>query len=186
MKVLLQKNILSLGKIGDLVEVKPGYARNYLIPQGLAVQPTAANVRAVEIAKQRYLEELAKKREELAAKASVVDGKAIRVEARANAEGHLYGSIGVAQIVDLLADEGIFVEPEFVVLEHPIRELGQYEIPLDFGPQVAASISLSVLSIDGQVAPSLMDESDEDDQSASEASDELADDQPAAEDESAE
>ena len=74
MKVLLQKNILSLGKIGDLVEVKSGYARNYLLPQGLAVQPTAANVRAVEIAKQRYLEELAKKREELAAKASVVDG----------------------------------------------------------------------------------------------------------------
>ncbi len=182
MKVLLQKNIQSLGKIGDLVEVKSGHARNYLIPQGLAVQPTAANVRAVEIAKQRYLEELAKKREELAAKASVVDGKMIKIEARANAEGHLYGSIGAAQIVDLLAEEDIFVEPEFVVLEQPIRELGQYDIPLDFGPQVKASISLSVLSIDGEIAPSL---SDEDEESASEASDESGD-QPAVEDESAE
>lgn len=183
MKVLLQKNISNLGKIGDLIEVKPGYARNYLLPQGLAVQPTVANVRTVEIAKQRYLEELAKRREELAAKASVVDGKAIRIEARANEEGHLYGSIGTAQIVDALAEQNVFVEPEFIVMEQPVRELGQYDIPLDFGPEVKASISLSVVSIDGEVAQELMEEPVADEEPAAEASEAPAD-RPAGEDES--
>ena len=105
MKVLLQKNVQNVGKIGDVVEVKAGYARNYLLPQGLAVHPNAVNLRAVEAAKQAYLEELAKIRTELEAKAAVVNGREGTISARANEEGHLYGSIGPAQISAALADQ---------------------------------------------------------------------------------
>ena len=104
MKVLLRKNVGRFGKIGDVVEVKAGYARNYLLPQGLAVRPTEANIRAVEADKQCYLEEVARQRADLEARAAAVQGKEITIAARANEEGHLYGSVGPAQIVSALAE----------------------------------------------------------------------------------
>jgi len=148
MKVLLRKNVSRLGEIGDVVEVKRGYARNYLLPQGLAVQPTKANIRSVEIAKQRYLEELARQRSELAAKAAVVDGRQLTIPARANEEGHLYGSIGPAQIVAALAEENVFIEPEHVAMEHPIRELGESDVPVRFAEGITATVHLSVVGVD--------------------------------------
>jgi large subunit ribosomal protein L9 len=145
MKVLLKKNVSHLGAIGQVVNVKPGYARNYLIPHGLAVQPTASNVKAVEAAKQQYLEELARLRTELEAKAKVIDGREIEMQARANEDGHLYGSIGPAQIVAELASENLFIEPEHVVLEHPVRQVGRFDIPLRFEEGVEATITLWVI-----------------------------------------
>ena len=147
MKVLLQQTVASLGKIGDVVEVKPGYARNYLLPHGLAVQPTQANLKAIEVAKQAYLEELAKLKTELQAKAAVVDGKMITIPARANEEGHLYGSIGPAQIVAILASENVFIEPEHVQLDEPLRQLDEYEVALRFGEDVTATIQVSVVPV---------------------------------------
>jgi large subunit ribosomal protein L9 len=149
MKVLLRKNVSHLGTIGEVVEVKPGYARNYLIPQGLATQPTEANVKAVEAAKQQYLEELARIRTELEAKAKVVDGTEIEIQARANEEGHLYGSIGPAQIVAELASGNVFIEAEYVVLDHPVRQIGRFQIPLRFEEGIEASVTLWVIPIGG-------------------------------------
>ena len=149
MKVLLRKNVPPLGKIGDLVEVRPGYARNYLLPQGLAFQPSAANIRQVELEKKRYLEELAQQRAEIEARAALVDGKEITLVARANEEGHLYGSVGPAQIVAALADQGQFIEPENVALEEPIRQLDRYDVPLRFGHDVTATIQVWVVPLHG-------------------------------------
>jgi large subunit ribosomal protein L9 len=103
MKVLLRRNVLNLGKIGEVVEVKAGYARNFLLPQRLAIAPSAANLRAVEAEKEEYLKELARQKAELEAKAAVIQGKEITISARANEEGHLYGSVGPAQIVAAMA-----------------------------------------------------------------------------------
>ena len=147
MKVLLQGNVANLGKIGDMVEVKPGYARNYLLPHGLAVEPTKLNLQAIEAAKQKYLEELAKQRTELQAKADVVDGREITMSARANEEGHLYGSIGPAQIVAVLASENVFIEPEHVLLDEPIRRLDRYEVALRFGEDITAKIHVWVVPV---------------------------------------
>ena len=152
MRVLLQKNIAKLGNVGQIVDVKPGYARNYLLPQGLAVQPTEANMRAIEAAKQKYLEELAKMRTELEAKAKLADGREVTIPARANVEGHLYGSIGPAQIVSALAAENVFIEPEHVVLEHPIRQLDKYEVPLQFGEDITATVNVWVVPVAGEDA----------------------------------
>jgi len=145
MKVLLKTNIERLGQIGDVVDVKSGYARNYLLPQGLATKPTEVNIKAVEIEKQEHLKELAKVREEIEARATVVRGKEITIPARANEEGHLYGSVGPAQIVAVLAAEGIFVDPENVVLEEPIRRLDKYDVDLRFAADVTATIHVWVV-----------------------------------------
>jgi large subunit ribosomal protein L9 len=145
MQVLLRQNIRKLGQIGDLVDVKPGYARNYLLPQGLAIAPTAGNLKIVEAEKKRHLEELAKMREELEAKAAVVKGKEITISARANEEGHLYGSIGPAQIEAALAAENIFIDAKYIELDEPIKQLDKYDIQIRFSPDIAATIHIWVL-----------------------------------------
>jgi large subunit ribosomal protein L9 len=147
MKVLLRRNVSKLGKIGEVVEVKPGYARNYLLPHRLAVQPTKNNLKAVEAEKQKYLEELAKQKSQLEAKAAVVNGKEITLPARANAEGHLYGSIGPAQIVSALAKENIFVEEENVLMDSPIRKLDKYDIKIEWMEEVSATVHVWVVAI---------------------------------------
>jgi large subunit ribosomal protein L9 len=147
MKVLLNQNVSKLGEIGDVVDVKPGYARNYLLPQGLATAPTDANIRKVEEQKQRYLEELARQREEIEARARVLEGKQVTIAARANEEGHLYGSVGAAQIAAVLAEDGIFIQPENVAMDAPIRQLDKYDVPIRFAQDVTATIHVWVLPI---------------------------------------
>jgi len=145
MKVLLRTNVPRLGQIGEVVEVKPGYARNYLLPQNLGVEPTEANLKTIEIEKGRHLEEQASRREQLEAKAAMLKGKEVTITARANEEGHLYGSIGPAQIAAALASDGIFVEAEHIALDEPIQQLDKYDVPVRFSPEVTATIHVWVV-----------------------------------------
>ncbi|MCE5328202.1 MAG: 50S ribosomal protein L9 [Planctomycetaceae bacterium] len=147
MKLLLKKNVSNLGIIGEVVNVKVGYARNFLVPRGLAVEPTEANLKAVEADKQRYLEELAKERAAYEAKARLVQGKEITISARANEEGHLYGSIGPAQIAEALAAEKAFVDAENIVMAEPIRKLDKYDVSIKFPHDVTATIHVWVVPI---------------------------------------
>lgn len=145
MKVLLKQNVSKLGKIGEVVEVKAGYARNYLLPQGIATEPTVGNLRAIEARKQAYLEQLAKEHAELEAKAELIRRKEITITARANEEGHLYGSIGPAQLVAELAAENIFVDAANIVLDEPIRQLDKYDVTVRFGEDITATIHVWVV-----------------------------------------
>lgn len=144
MKILLRENIAKLGIIGDIVEVKPGYARNYLLPYGKAVEPTAANIKAVEAAKEQYLAQLAKQREELTARANAAEGKELVIVARANDEGHLYGSVGPAQVAAVLGEMGVLVDPAEINLAEGYREVGQYTVELRFAEDITASVSLAI------------------------------------------
>ena len=144
MKVLLRRNVSSLGKIGEVVEVKAGYARNYLLPQRLGVSPTKANTKAVEAEKQKYLEEVAKERAVLELKASAIHDKAITITARANEEGVLYGSIGPAQIVAALAETGVFVEPSHIVLDAAIKRVDKYDVLVRLAEDITATVHLLV------------------------------------------
>ena len=152
MKVLLRRNISKLGHIGEVVEVKSGYARNYLLPQGLAVTPTELNVRAIEAEKQQYLEQLAREKSELEARAALVADKEVTITARANKEGVLYGSVGPAQIVAALGEQNLLIETENVVLAEPIRKLDKYEVKLRFSEEVSVSISVWVVPVHGEEA----------------------------------
>ena len=121
------------------------HARNYLIPQGLASEPTAANLKAIEAERQAYMAELARQRSELEAQAKLLQGKEFTITARANVEGHLYGSVGPAQIAAEATKEGIFIEPENIALDEPIRKLDKYEVAVRFAEDVQATIVVWVV-----------------------------------------
>jgi len=145
MKVLLRRNIIKLGHIGEVVEVRNGYARNYLLPQGLAMVPTAGNIKAIEAEKAAYLAQVARERAELEARAKLIEGKEVTVVARANEEGHLYGSVGPAQVAAAADREGLVIEAEHIVLDEPIRNLDKYEVTVRFAEGVEAKIGVWVV-----------------------------------------
>ncbi len=147
MKLLLRQTVDNLGHVGDVVEVKSGYARNYLLPQGLAMEPTEINLKAIEAAKQAYIKQLARQQAELEARAKLLDGKEITIAARANEEGHLYGSVGPAQIIEALDSEGFSIEVESVMLDEPIGKVDKYEVKIRFSEDVSAMIGVWVVPL---------------------------------------
>ena len=157
MKLLLCKNVIKLGIVGDVVEVSAGYARNYLIPHGIATDPTPANVRKVAVARRHAEQEQIHQRELLEAFAKRLDGVDITVRARANEEGVLYGSVGQREIAAALVEEGYPVEPEHVALETPIRRLDNVTVEVKLAHDVVSTIKLWVVrgktSADGDEDP---------------------------------
>ena len=153
MKVLLRRNVLNLGKIGEVVEVKAGYARNFLLPQRYAVAPSESNLKAVEAEKEDYLKELARQKAELEAKALVVQGKEITISARANEEGHLYGSVGPAQIAAVAAKDGLIFNIQDLILEEPIRRLDRFAVKVQLADEVLATVYVKVISPTGETGP---------------------------------
>ncbi len=145
MKVLLKKTILKLGRIGDVVEVKDGYARNYLLPHRLAMEPTEGNLKAIEADKQQYLEELAKLQEQFQAKADLIDGKELTLVVKANDDGHLYGSIGPAQIAAALAEDGAMIDAQYVIVPEPFREVGEYDVEVVFAEEIRSKMHLTIM-----------------------------------------
>ena len=145
MKVLLRQNVTKLGQIGDVVEVRDGYARNYLIPHGLATAPTQSNLKAIEAQRQAYLAELAKQRAEIEERSKLLEGKEITINARANEEGHLYGSVGQSQIAAAVTKGGFDLDASNIVLDEPIRRLDKYEVPVEFAEGVRVNITVWVV-----------------------------------------
>jgi large subunit ribosomal protein L9 len=145
MKLLLRKNIAKLGIIGDIVEVAEGYARNYLLPQGLATQPTEANIRALAEARKIAEREQAERRAALAAEAERLEGIEVTIHARANEEGVLYGSVGRREIAAALNAEGHDITEEQVALREPIRRLDNVAVEVRLLEDVQAMVKVWVV-----------------------------------------
>lgn len=145
-QLLLLEDVAHLGRSGDLVTVKPGYARNFLVPQKKAV---VADKFALRL-QARLMEERKKQAEldrvEAESYASRIAALEFSVEVKVDPDGRLYGSVGAADIVKLLEKEGITVEKSQVVLAHPIKTLGVYKIDLKLKEGVTTSFSLQVNS----------------------------------------
>jgi large subunit ribosomal protein L9 len=134
MQLVLTEDVASLGKQGDVVEVRPGYGRNYLVPRGLATLPTPHNLRLLERFKIRVKQARAARIADLKALAEQIQKMAgITIEANANDEGHLYGSVGAPEVSKGLKAKGLLIEPEMVHLEGPIKETGLYAVKLQLG-----------------------------------------------------
>ncbi len=134
MQLVLTENVANLGKQGDVVEVRPGYGRNYLVPRGLATLPTPHNLRLLERFKIRVTQARAARVADLKALAEQIQKMAgITIEVNANEEGHLYGSVGAAEVSKGLKAKGLLIEPEMVHLEGPIKETGLYAVKLQLG-----------------------------------------------------
>jgi large subunit ribosomal protein L9 len=144
-ELLLAEDVDNLGRQGDIVRVKPGYARNYLLPHGLATMATQANKRMVELHRQRQGEAAARKLDDIRKMASKVADYPVTIEANANDEGHLYGSVVAVDISRELKKANFNIEPNQIVLEGPLKELGMYTIPLHLHPEVQAEVKVWVV-----------------------------------------
>jgi len=143
--LILMQNVPYVGKTGELVKVRPGFARNYLVPQGLGVFATAHNLRIVEQHQRRTKEMEAAKRSELVNLAAQLNQKSITIEANANPEGYLYGSVNADQIATVLRSANFAVIEDMVKIDGPLKELGQYTIRLHLGMDVDSEINLWVV-----------------------------------------
>jgi len=145
MKVLLCEDIDRLGWLGDVVEVKTGYARNYLLPQGLAKIANEASIRSIAEEKARRAEQrkLDGKRLEEAVKA--IEGAEAVVAAKANEQGHLFGSVNERQIAANLREQGFEVRDEIVQLPEHIKEIGTHSVTLKFRDDLTATINVVVV-----------------------------------------
>ncbi len=151
MKVLLCEDVEYLGWFGDVVEVKDGYARNYLLPQGVATVPTEANVKSLaeEKAKRSDTRKLAFEKLEQAA--SAVEGAEAVVAAKANEQGHLFGSVSERDIATNLREQGFEVSDNMVHLGGHIKEVGTHEVTLKISAELTAKVSVVVVSQDEKV-----------------------------------
>lgn len=145
MQVILVQNVGNLGKLGDLVNVKPGYARNYLLPQGVARTATTENVREIEARRVELEREEAAKREAAETRHKQLDGRRITVRARVGSEGKLFGSVSAGDIADALTADGVEVEKrELRMPEGPLRETGEFEIGVHVYSELDAAVTVVV------------------------------------------
>ena len=163
MEVILKEDIKNLGEIGDVVSVKPGYGRNFLVPQGKAVFATADNLKNLEQQK----EELRKKQEGeltlLREKAQTFEGLKLTIEANVTEEGTLYGSIGTIDIANAANEKGIELERSYINMpEGPIKTIGSHDVELLFHPEIQVIINVEVVGGEVAIKNTLDSEEEED------------------------
>lgn len=144
-QLLLIHNVEHLGKQGDIVEVKPGYALNFLLPQGLATVATDHHKRMVEKHREKLRAIELEKLSDYRKLADELGKQSITIEANANDEGHLYGSVGPHEIVDALKGAGFTLATDQIRLEGPLKELGLYTIRVHLHSEVDASVKVWVV-----------------------------------------
>ena len=145
MQLVLTEDVANLGKQGDVVEVKPGFGRNYLLPNGLATVPTAHNLRLLDRYKLRVKEAREARIADLKNMAEQIQRLTLTIEANANEEGHLYGSVGAPEIVKALKAQNLVVESEMVRLEGPIRECALYAVKIHLGYEIDSEVKVLVV-----------------------------------------
>ncbi len=149
MEVILTEDVAGLGIIGDVVRVKPGYARNFLLPRGIAVTADPRKLKALTHHKRIIEAKMARERESWEGKAGQLSGAALVTEARAGKEGRLFGSVTSSDIAALLAEKGYQVDRRQVLLPEPIKRVGSYEVEVRVGQDICATISVEVKAIIG-------------------------------------
>ena len=146
MRVILTQTIESLGIIGSEVEVKPGYARNFLLPQKKAVTATPENRRRLEQEKAKFELQIAKERQMAEEMAKRLEGVVCKIAAKVAEEDRLYGSVGVREIIESLAAQNIVVERRMVLLTEPIKQLGAYQVPIRVYKGVEPAITVEIVA----------------------------------------
>jgi large subunit ribosomal protein L9 len=144
MDVILLERVEKLGKIGDVVTVKNGFARNYLLPRNKALRANEANKKVFEANRARIEASNAERRAEAEADAKDIDGKTVLLIRQASNTGQLYGSVAARDLADLLAEDGHKVAKNQIVLDRPIKAIGLHEVKLTLHPEVSVTIKVNV------------------------------------------
>lgn len=145
MQLVLTEDVANLGKQGEVVEVKPGYGRNYLLPNGLATIPSEHNLRLLDRYKVRVSQAREARIADLKVMAEQIQRLTVTIEANANDEGHLYGSVGAPEVAKALKGQNLPVEPDAVRLEGPIKECALYAVKLNLGHDIETEIKVLVV-----------------------------------------
>jgi len=145
MRVILKETIESLGIIGSEVEVKNGYARNYLLPQKKAVPATPQNRKLLEQEKAKVELQIAKERSIAEEMAKRLEGVSVTISAKVHEEDRLYGSVTVREVLDALVKQEIDVERRMILLKEPIKSLGTYQVPIRVYKEVEPEITVEVV-----------------------------------------
>jgi large subunit ribosomal protein L9 len=153
MKVILTDEIRGLGTRGDIVTVKDGYARNFLIPKSLAREATAGNLKSVEQEKKKWAVLANQERDAAQKSADAVKGMKVTIQKRVGDNGHLFGSVTANEIADALEAKGVNVEKRRIELDHPIKSLGLHDVEVRLYRDVTARIQVEVVRIGQEAAP---------------------------------
>jgi len=143
-KLLLKESIKHVGRVGDVVEVSPGYARNYLLPRDLAVEPTPGNVKKIEERRKEIERQERERREQQAALIKQLEGVEVTLERRANEQGHLFGSVSATDIAKALQAQGFNIEPEDVNLPGKLDRIERYTVTIRFAEDLAGDVKVWV------------------------------------------
>lgn len=143
-QVILSEDVHALGDAGEIVSVKPGFARNFLLPQGKALLATAARVNEVEHTKRVISEKRAKELKDLESVKAKLDGIKLEIAAQAGEEGKLFGSVTSQNLADMLAEKGLEVDRRKIVLPEAIKTLGEHTVAIRLRSDVIAEFSVTV------------------------------------------
>ncbi len=145
MKVILKENLENLGHIGDIVKVAPGYARNFLLPRGFAIEATVKNAKALDHAK-RQMEYKKNKVLELAkGVAAKIEALTLTLVHQAGEEGKLFGAVTNMELAEKLKEQGIEIDRKKILLEEPIKSLGAFTVPIKLHPEITANLKVWVV-----------------------------------------
>jgi len=147
-RIILRQDIEDLGELGDIVDVKPGYARNYLLPQGFAYEATAANLRRHEEEREHLVKRSMRDREQAEKVAERLAGVSVTLKVKAGEEGRLFGSVTSTDIANSLAEQSIEIDRHIIRLADPIKQLGMYKVPIRLHAEVQPEISVWVVAED--------------------------------------
>lgn len=143
-KLLLKESLKNVGKVGDIVEVSPGFARNYLLPRDLAVEPTAGNVKKIEARRQEIERQERERIEQQAALIKQLEGVEVTLERRANEQGHLFGSVTATDIAKALQAQGFNINPDDLNLPGRLDRIEKYSVEVKFADELSTSIKVWV------------------------------------------
>ena len=146
MKVILKENVASLGYKDDVVEVKSGYGRNYLIPQGLAIIASDAALKQLAENQKQRAHKLAKILEDAQAAAQAIEGVKLTIPAKTSASGTIFGSVGALQIAEAFEKLGHNVDRKLIVLKEPVKEIGVYSATVNFHKEVSTVVEFEVVA----------------------------------------
>jgi large subunit ribosomal protein L9 len=145
MKVILKESVESLGKAGDAVKVADGYARNYLIPKGFAVEASSRSLKALELEKKRIMQKIESERKKAEAMVEKMKGVTCTISRRVGEQDKLFGSVTTKDIENSLIEQGIAIDRKMIILEEPIKSIGEFPVKIKLQPGVTTEIKITVV-----------------------------------------
>jgi large subunit ribosomal protein L9 len=148
MQVILREEVANLGTIGDVVKVKPGYARNYLLPRGLAIEASSRNLKELEHQKRVVADKRLREQKSAAAVAEKLSMVTLAFSLRAGEDGKLFGSVTNQDIHRGLEERGFAIERRRILLDEPLKTLGEHKVALHVGPDTRATITVTISPVE--------------------------------------